>query len=94
MLNKFRIFETNEFQKKISKLDVQNQATISKKLRTYVYPQLRQEPFFGKNIKKLKGYSPSTWRYRVGQFRLFYGISYEENTVYMLTIDNRKDAYN
>lgn len=93
MLNKFRIFESNEFQKKINKLDAQSQAIISKKLHAYAYPQLKQEPFFGKNIKKLKGYNPNTWRYRIGKFRLFYHIDYEENIVYMLTVDNRKDAY-
>ena len=45
---------------------------ISMKLTKYVYPQLRKNPFFGTNIKKLKGYDPATWRYRIGKFRVFF----------------------
>ena len=66
---------------------------ITNKLREYVYPQLRQEPFWGKNIKKLKGYSPETWRYRIGKFRVFYIIDKMDQIVFILTIDFRKDAY-
>jgi len=33
------------------------------------------------------------WRYRLGQFRLFYGIDVSNRTVYIVTIDYRKDAY-
>ncbi len=37
-------------------------AFLRNKLDGYVYPQIRIEPFYGKNIKKLRGYSPDTWR--------------------------------
>ena len=45
------------------------------------------------NKKKLKGYVPDTWRYRSGKFRIFYTVDQDEEIIYMLTIDHRKDAY-
>ena len=35
-------------------------------------------PHFGANIKKLKDFTPDTWRYRIGAWRLFYEIDEEE----------------
>jgi mRNA interferase RelE/StbE len=92
-LSEFRIFETDEFIKNIKKLPPRYAAFLRKKLDSYVYPQLEEEPFWGNNIKKLKGYSPETWRYRVGRFRLFYIVDQEEHVVYFLTVDDRKDIY-
>ena len=66
---------------------------LQKKLDDYVYPQIKSEPFWGKNIKKLQGYSPDTWRYRIGKFRLFYIVDKKEKIIFIITIDNRKDAY-
>jgi len=92
-LNKYRVFETDEFLKRIEKLDPLNKSFIKKKLTSYIYPQIKLEPFFGRNIKKLKGYVPDTWRYRIGKFRIFYTIDQEEEIIYILTIDHRRDAY-
>jgi mRNA interferase RelE/StbE len=92
-LTDYRIFETDEFIKKLSKLTPQDKTFIQNKLNGFVYPQLKQSPWFGNNIKKLKGYTPETWRYRIGKFRLFYLIDEAKHTIYMLTIDHRKDAY-
>lgn len=92
-MNKYRVFETNEFLKSIEKLDPRNKSIITKKLASYIYPQLQSEPFYGSNIKKLKGYVPDTWRYRSGKFRIFYTVDQDEEIIYMLTIDYRKDAY-
>lgn len=89
----YRIFETDEFSKNLSKLGPREKSFIQKKLDTYIYPQIKYSPWFGKNIKKLKGYTPETWRYKVGKFRLFYIIDDEKHIIYMLTIDHRKDAY-
>ncbi len=93
MSNSYRIFETEEYIKKLSKLSSSEKIFIQKKLDEYVYPKLKMEPAFGKNIKKLKGYQPDTWRYRIGKFRLFYSIDYGERVVYILTVDYRKDIY-
>jgi len=58
-----------------------------------VYPQIREEPHFGPNVKKLRGYDPDTWRYRVGRYRIFYTIDEDDNVVLLLTAAQRKDAY-
>ena len=92
-MNEYRIFETNEFIKKLDKLHPKDKSFIQKKLTDYVYPQIKQTPWIGNNIKKLKGYNPETWRYRIGRFRLFYIIDNKENIIYMLTIDHQKDVY-
>jgi mRNA interferase RelE/StbE len=92
-LDKYKIFETNEFLKKIRKLSGRDADFISKKLKEYVYPQIKLEPYLGPNIKKLRDYDPPVWRYRIGKYRLFYFIDSEEKTVYILSMDMRKDAY-
>ena len=54
---------------------------------------LREDPFVGPNIRKLKGYAPPTWRYRIGRFRLFFMVDQIDRIVYMLSVDDRRDAY-
>lgn len=92
-MSEFCLFQTDEFLKRLDKLPSQEATQIRKKLKNYVYPQLRGEPFFGPNIKKLRDYSPDTWRYRIGPFRLFYSVDIDESVVYLLTIGYRRDAY-
>ena len=92
-LPELRIFETDEFLKRLKKLTSRDVAFLRRKLDSFVYPQLKSEPFWGNNIKKLQGYTPDTWRYRIGKFRLFYVVDQEELIVYILTVDDRKDAY-
>jgi len=90
-LSDFRIFETEEFQKALVRLGPPRY--LRKKLDSYVYPQLRQGPYFGPNIRKVQGYTPATWRYRIGPYRIFYSLDETERIVFVLTIDDRKDAY-
>ena len=90
MLNKFNIAETYTFS---SKLSGPKFSKIYKKISDYVYPQLRENPFFGTNIKKLKGEFEGLYRYRVGRYRIFYKVENERILVIMLDIDDRKDAY-
>jgi mRNA interferase RelE/StbE len=59
----------------------------------YTYPQLRNDPHYGPNIKRLKNWEPPTWRYRVGAWRFFYEINEREKIVYMITADHRSEAY-
>ncbi|MFA4923824.1 MAG: type II toxin-antitoxin system RelE/ParE family toxin [Ignavibacteriaceae bacterium] len=66
---------------------------IKKKLLQYIYPQLRDEPHYGNNIKKLVNHKPETWRYRIGKYRLFYIIDEREKTIFITSLDLRKDAY-
>ena len=89
----YRIFLTNEFLKQLNKIDSRIRKGLEKKIEEYISPQLKQEPHFGKNVKKLRGYVPETWRYRIGSFRLFYIIDEVEKIVALISIDDRKDAY-
>lgn len=92
-MSDFRVFETAEFLKQLGKFPPRDVALLRKKLRAHVYPQLKKEPFWGTNVKKLQGYSPTIWRYRIGNFRIFYAIESKRRVVAILTIDLRKDAY-
>jgi mRNA interferase RelE/StbE len=89
----FRIFETEEFQKKLRKLPARESRFIQQKLSEYVYPQLRVDPFHSPNIKKLRGYQPDTWRYRIGRFRVFFTVDQEIRIVSLLSVDDRRGAY-
>ena len=89
----YELFETNEFLKCIAKLQKRDQKFVRNKLQNYIYPQLRVEPHFGINIKKLKNYTPETWRYRIGNYRVFYTIDEEEKVVFLLVVENRGKAY-
>ena len=92
-MSEFRIFETEEFGRTLSKIPVPESRFIRRKLDEYVYPQLRVGPFFGRNIKKLRGYSPETWRYRIGRFRIFFTVDMVDRIVFVLAVDLRRDAY-
>lgn len=89
----FQIYETQDYLDQLEELLGKKKAAFNKKLHEYVYPQLRRQPYFGKNIKKLKAFSPPSWRYRVGDIRLFYQIDSNGNIVLMTAAMLRKDAY-
>ena len=91
--SEYRIFETDEFISKLQKLPSRSERAIRAKLTTYVYPQLRVQPFDGTNIRKLRGFSADAWRYRIGDFRLFYTVDEAAQVVSIVTIDDRRDAY-
>ena len=90
MLNRFEIAETETFQRSISKKEI---SKIYNKIKTYVYPQLRINPFFGKNIKKLKGEFKDVYRYRIGEYRLFYQVAEKQILIFSMDIVKGKDAY-
>jgi mRNA interferase RelE/StbE len=92
-LNDYRIFETEQFQSDLRSNLGPYQEKILAKLRDDVYPQLRRQPFFGRNIKKLKGYRPETWRYRIGMYRFFYEIDDCRKIVFMLAAATRQNSY-
>ncbi len=92
-MNKFRIFETSQFLKGLKQDFSGQQERIKTKLVNYVYPQLKQNPYFGKNIKKLVNYKPDTWRYRISSYRFFYEIDNQNKIVFMISVDNRQNAY-
>ena len=86
----YKIAETDTFSKKIKSAKY---SSLYKKITDYVYPLLRLNPFFGPNIKKLKGELKDIYRYRIGDYRLFYKISEETVIIFILDIEARKDAY-
>lgn len=92
-MSKYRIFETKQFNSDLDELPKIIKNRITKKIAEYAYPQLVESPHFGLNIKKLKNYDPQTWRYRIGNFRIFYEIDNLEMIVYLISLDQRKDAY-
>jgi len=89
-LDNYKIAETLTFDKKIKSKKYSN---LYDKIVDYVYPLLRSNPFFGPNIKKLKGEFKEIYRFRIGKYRLFYKISEETVIVFILDIEARKDAY-
>jgi len=89
----FKIFETQDYLDHLEALLEKKQEAFNKKLQDYVYPQLRNQPYFRKNIKKLKACSHPMWRYRVGDIRLFYQVDSCGNVVLMTVAMLRKDSY-
>lgn len=89
----FKIFETDQFLKDLKKLDKPEKMRLYSKILNTIYPQLKNNPYFGKNIKKLKAYNPDTWRYRIGSLRLFYEIYDKEKIAYIITIEYRGSSY-
>lgn len=86
----FIIAETESFQKKIKTLKY---SQLYPKITDYVYPLLRTNPFYGSNIKKLKGEYQDVYRFRIGSYRLFYKIAQDKVIVFIFDIESRKDAY-
>lgn len=85
----FSIAETKTFEKTKATLDVK----LYLKIKTIVYPQLRENPFFGTNIKKLKGEFEGYYRYRLGNYRLFYIVEQDKVMVFVVDIRHRQGAY-
>ena len=89
-MDSFKIAETDSFVKNIQKPKYNK---LYKKIVEYIYPMLRRNPYFGANIKRLKGYFSDYYRYRIGDYRLFYKIENEKIMIFIVYIKHRKDAY-
>ena len=77
---KFKIAETETFEKKIKTAKFKS---LYEKIKDYVYPILRENPYFGPNIKKLKANYKDLYRYRIGDYRLFYKIAEEQVIIFI-----------
>ncbi len=86
----FNIAETNTF----IKLKKNLAPKLYNKIKEIVYPQLKNNPFFGTNIKKLKGELEGYYRYRLGNYRLFYLVENEKLLVVIIDLKSRQSAYN
>jgi len=85
----FQIAETKTFIKVRKKMSPK----LYSKIKNIVYPQLKANPFFGTNIKKLKGEFENYYRYRIGNYRLFYLIENEKVLVVIVDLKHRQKAY-
>ena len=88
-LSNFQIAESKTFEKVKKKIDLQ----LYTKIKNIVYPQLKLNPFFGTNIKKLKGDFEGYYRYRIGSYGLFYLIDDEKVIVVIVDLKHRQNAY-
>ena len=89
-MDKYKIAEVETFSKKINSKKFND---LYQKILDDVYPILRNNPFFGTNIKKLKGEYKEVYRFRIGDYRLFYKVDDNKKIVFLIDIENRKDAY-
>ena len=92
-LSEYAVFETRQFERNLRRLARAGQPTVVSKLRRIVYPQLRRNPHYGPHVRKLRNYSPETWRYRIGAWRFFYEIDESDRTVFMIAASHRGSAY-
>ncbi|MDQ1298682.1 MAG: mRNA interferase RelE/StbE [Campylobacterota bacterium] len=88
-LSEFSIAETKSFEKVKVAIDKK----LYTKITNIVYPQLKQNPYYGTNIKKLKGEFEGYYRYRLGDYRLFYLIDDGKVIVVVIDLRHRKNAY-
>ena len=87
----FSIAETEAFHKQLRKSPQLRR--VYEKISTYVYPILRKNPFVGPNIKRLGGNLSEFYRFRIGDYRLFYTVDQRQVMVFIIRIEHRKEAY-
>jgi len=88
-LSEFQIAETKGFAKRKESIAPE----LYGKIKSVVYPQLRKNPYFGSNIKKLKGKLAPYYRFRIGDYRLFYLIEADKVLVAVVDLKHRQNAY-
>ncbi|MDP1783872.1 MAG: type II toxin-antitoxin system RelE/ParE family toxin [Sulfuricurvum sp.] len=88
-MSEYLISEGKTFEK--IKLGIEKK--LYTKITNIVYPQLRQNPYYGTNIKKLKGEFEGYYRYRIGDYRLFYLIDDGKVIVVVIDLRHRQNAY-
>jgi len=88
---RFRIAETDSFRKQLKKNP--DLHPTYRRITEYVYPLLRENPYFGPNIKRLRHEFSGLYRYRVGDYRLFYSIDEGQVLVIVVRLEHRKSAY-
>ena len=89
-MGKFKIAETEHYSKKVNSRGYRH---LYERIFNDVYPILRENPFFGGNIKKLKGDYKDIYRFRLGNHRLFYTVEDREFIIFIIDIESRQDAY-
>ena len=90
-MSSYQIAETKSFRKGLEK--DRELWKLYGKLTDYVYPLLRESPSYGPNRKRLSGEFSDFYRFRVGDYRLFYTIDETERIVFIVALRHRKNAY-
>ncbi len=90
-MSSYQIAETKSFRKGLEK--DRELWKLYGKLTDYVYPLLRESPSYGPNRKRLSGEFSDFYRFRVGDYRLFYTINETERIVFIVALRHRKNAY-
>ncbi|MBE7439158.1 MAG: type II toxin-antitoxin system RelE/ParE family toxin [Spirochaetales bacterium] len=86
----FRLAETATYRKSLDKL---KNLSLEQRIREIVYPEIVKSPLAGPNIKKLKGQYDLLYRFRIGDYRIFYLVDTTAKIIFLTEIHHRKDAY-
>jgi len=89
----YRIFETASFLEDLEAAPASQRSRLAAKLNGYVYPFLRRAPREHPQARLLRDHHPETWRWRVGDWRVFYEIDDETRIVLMTALALRRHAY-
>lgn len=89
----YRIFETESFLEDLAAAPASQRSRLVAKLNGYAYPFLRRAPRDHPQARLLRNYRPETWRWRMGDWRVFYQIDDETRVVLMTALALRRDAY-
>ena len=82
-MDNYKIAETEIFSKKIT---MRKYRHLYKKIFEDVYPVLRNNPFFGINIKNLKRDYREIYRFRIGNYRVFYKVNENELIIFIIEL--------
>lgn len=87
------LIKRKHFDNYIDRVRGRIQEKFYNKISNYIYPQIIINPYYGNNIKKLKNWLPETWRYRIGDYRLFYEIDETNKVIFIIALEQRQNAY-
>ena len=85
----YDIDESDKFKKSLKKIP----KGIFQDFKEKAYPQLRENPFGGNHIKRLKGQLEGGYRYKKGTYRLIYSIDEIEGIVTLEELEHRSSIY-
>ena len=91
MSSSYSIAETESFRTILRKK--KSLSRLHQRIQRVVYPILRREPHAGPNIKRLKAEYGEFYRYRIGDYRLFYTIDEQDRIVIVAALRSRQQAY-
>jgi mRNA interferase RelE/StbE len=92
-LTDYRIFATAQLAADLEAIAGDRRPEVEHRLARVVWPELRRRPRSGPRVRRLRGWQPETWRYRIGSWRLFYEIDEEERIVFLLAAAHRASAH-